>query len=500
MQILRFPLMAVIALAATAPAQAAEAASQATGEYSKTITARAPVWRAPALPSTDTARMQYGELAVSRLFDLQRKNEAPNLKAIQIGIGRRASYESAQSKLPALTWRPVAGGTVAKVEIRSMDALALRVGLDVSRLDSRVELRFGGSARPSEVVAMMTGAEVKRLPGTNGLFWSPNTDGDTQFIEIFRPKSVPAFAVQLDAPTLSHLIADSRNNFKIIEKAGDPNSCNIDTTCRVSELGPAFINAKNAVAKMVFIVDNAAFACTGTLVADTVPLSQIPYFYTADHCFSSNSDAPPVTSQMQAVANTLNTIWNYEMTSCNSLMSMATTQLSGGAAYLYSNTDTDGMLLRLNNAAPSFAYFSGWNAALVARGSSVVAIHHPLAGPKKVADGQSIDVIGQLTRVGWLHGSPLGGSSGSGLLTLGPRGYVLRGGLSGGFANCSNSGTLGDTANRDYYSRLDVDFPSIKTYLEPQPEAKEGARARTRPRAAALAVPASSNGSTSDGI
>ena len=276
MQTIRLSFALTIALAATLPAQAAETAAQAAGEYSKTIAAAPPAWRGPAFKSTPVARLHFGEMATTRLLDLQRKNEAPGLKATQIGIGRQASLESAQLRLPALTWQPVVGGAVARVEIRSMDAMALRVGLDVSRLDDRAELRFAGSARPAEVVAMMTGAEVKRLPGDDGLFWSPNTDGDTQIIEIFRPKGVPAFAARLQAPALSHLIADSRNTFKLIEKIGESGSCNIDTVCRVNELGPAFVNAKNAVAHMRYVLGSSTFICTGTLLADTVPVTPRP--------------------------------------------------------------------------------------------------------------------------------------------------------------------------------------------------------------------------------
>ena len=94
--------------------------------------------------------------------------------------------------------------------------------------------------------------------------------------------------------------------------------------------------------------------------------------------------------------------------------------------------------------------------------------------------------------MGWLTGTTEGGSSGSGLFTLGPRGYVLRGGLYGGSAACGNSGSLANSQNRDYYSRLDVDFPSMKQYLEPQPEIAEGARPILRPRAAAKPAAASS--------
>ena len=487
MQTTRLLIALTLGLAASGQALASSPVpmAEAAGEPSRIAVAPALGWRAAAYPAANVARLQYGEMATSRLLDLQRKNQAPGLKATQIGIGREASQEGAQRRLPALTWRPVAGGFVAKVEIRSMDALALRVGLDVSRLDSRVELRFGGSARPSEVVAKMTGAEVKRLPGSNGLFWSPNTDGDTQIIEIFRPKAVPAFAVRLEAPTLSHLIADSRNTYKLIEKIGESASCNVDTVCRVNELGQAFVNAKNAVAHMRFVVGSSTFICTGTLLADTVPVTQVPYFHTANHCFSSNTNVAPVPSQMQTVANTLNTFWNYEATACGNLTSSITTQVSGGATYLYSSHLTDGMLVRLNNAPPANAYFAGWNAAPVADASSVLAIHHPRGDSKKVSGGQTITKDGENITVGWLTGTTEGGSSGSGLFTLGSRGYVLRGGLFGGNAACSNSGSLGNTQNRDYYSRLDVDFPSMKQYLEPQAEAAEGARPLIRPRPSA---------------
>lgn len=502
MQNTRFSIALMLGLTAPAlitsgQALAAAPTAQAAGEPSRTAPAPALHWRAAAYPTVNVARMQYREMATSRLLDLQRKNQAPGLKATQIGIGREASQEGAQRRLPTLSWKPVAGGFVAKVEIRSMDALALRVGLDVSRLDSRVELRFGGSARPSEVVAKMTGAEVKRLPGSNGLFWTPNTDGDTQIIEIFRPKAVPAFAVRLDAPVLSHLIADSRNTYKIIEKIGESDPCNVDTICRVNALGQAFVNTKNAVAHMRFVIGSNTFICTGTLLTDTVPVTQVPYFHTANHCFSSNTNVAPVATQMQTVANTLNTIWNYETTACGNVTSTVTTPISGGATYLYSNHLTDGMLLRLNNAPPANAYFAGWNAAPIADGSSVLAIHHPRGDSKKVSGGETITKDGDNITVGWLTGTTEGGSSGSGLFTLGPRGYVLRGGLYGGTAACSNSGSLGNTQNRDYYSRLDVDFASMKQYLEPQPQAAEGASPLVRPRPSAKPAAAPSVAATS---
>ena len=70
--------------------------------------------------------------------------------------------------------------------------------------------------------------------------------------------------------------------------------------------------------------------------------------------------------------------------------------------------------------------------------------------------------------VRWLQGTTEGGSSGSGLFTLDGGQYYLRGGLHGGYASCANTGTT-NSNNIDWYSRFDVDFPSIRQYLYVQP-------------------------------
>ena len=39
-----------------------------------------------------------------------------------------------------------------------------------------------------------------------------------------------------------------------------------------------------------------------------------------------------------------------------------------------------------------------------------------------------------------------------------------------GSASCANSGSLANTQNRDYYSRLDVVWPQVQSYLAPTPQ------------------------------
>src|SRR5690606_12911430 len=146
----------------------------------------------------------------------------------------------------------------------------------------------------------MRGDEVARSTLADGLFWTPATDGETQAIEIAIPAGTDPATLRVSAPQLSHLLTNSRRNFKILEKIGESESCNVDVACRVNDLGPAFVRAKDAVAHMVFVKGGDAYICTGTLLNDTVPVTQVPWFYSAHHCIST-----------QTVASTLNTYWNY---------------------------------------------------------------------------------------------------------------------------------------------------------------------------------------------
>lgn len=449
----------------------------AAGEHSRTPLAVAPQWRLKATQVPRHSQVRYGELGITRLLKLQRDNATRQRKAVQVGIARSAAHEAQRPLLAPLHWIPVRGGAAARIEVHSPDALALRVGLRLDRLDDRVELRFAGSDAPLRVVALITGRQANTLAAGTSVFWTPSTDGESQLIELFRPHGVPADAVRVQAPHASHLLANSRNDFKIIEKIGESGTCNVDTTCRVADLGQRFVNAKNAVAHMQFVQGANTYICTGTLLADTTGATQVPYFWSAHHCFAGGGSSQALMSQ---VAATLNTFWNYEATACGSGVSTPRVQLSGGAAYLYSDSATDAMLLRLNTPAPSGAFFAGWNAGVWGDGP-VLAIHHPSGDAKKVSVGQAIGRSATRTTTAWTGGTTEGGSSGSGLFTLARDGYELRGGLYGGTALCPNSGDVNNPQNRDYYSRLDAVFPAIAQYLAAEPVPMNGAAPRLPP-------------------
>jgi lysyl endopeptidase len=166
--------------------------------------------------------------------------------------------------------------------------------------------------------------------------------------------------------------------------------------------------------------------------------------------------------------------------------------MASGATYLYSDPATDGMLLRLNGTPPAGSEFAGWDFALLPASSDIVGIHHPNGDAKKVSSGQQLSRDADQNEVAWLSGTTEGGSSGSGLFTADANGYHLRGGLLGGNASCANTGALANAGNRDYYSRFDLVFPHIASYLAPVPGPlirANGSQPLVPPRAGA-AVPA----------
>lgn len=484
----------LVALGLSTGAQPAHAAQRVDSEHSWTLPAPPPAsWRAGNFPVSLVTRMGYMDLPAERILQVQQRNAQRQHKAVQIGIARNARSESATGLLPTLRWISLKdGSSVARVEIRSPVAPGLRIGLKFKKLDPRAELRFAGSTQPARVVAMMTGAEILGLLDAQGMFWTPGTDGETQILEIRLPAGVARGNVQVQAPQLSHLLTNSVDGFKMIEKIGESGACNVDTACRIAVLGTPFVNAKNAVAHMVFVDSGTSYVCTGTLLADTDGTTQVPYFYSANHCIDN-----------QTVASSLNTYWGYEATSCNSAVQAPTVLLPGGATYLYSNADTDALLLRLNNPPPAGSVLAGWDSNVIPASSNVLGIHHPSGDVKKASTGQQTAREAYLTEVAWVSGTTEQGSSGSALFTLDASSYRLRGGLYGGSASCANTGSIANVGNRDYYSRFDVVFPNISQYLAPAPAAPRRVngsqplippRPAAVPQAAALPAPMPSPG------
>ena len=295
---------------------------RAPGEPSRTARAAPLQWKATGFPARRVARVSYPELQAATIAGLEKRNQAVSAGPLQIGIGRM--LPGSRAAVPAIQWLVLAdGSSLGRLEVTSPLAMGLRVGLQVKAMDARAEFRFAGSDNPARIVAMASGRQLMKRADAHGLYWTPLTDGQSQAIEIWLPPGVSRSALALQASQVSHLVANRSSHFTLAKGIGDSSACQIDTSCRVDTLGPDFVDAKNAVAQMTFVRDGASFLCTGTLLADSLASSQIPYFLTNGMCLLD-----------QQAASTLNTFWGFEATSCGSGIARETVQLSSGAELL----------------------------------------------------------------------------------------------------------------------------------------------------------------------
>jgi hypothetical protein len=417
---------------------------------------------APAHEDQPESTVRLLPLAQEKALNLQRASAgvADDTKLLQIGLARDARHEAESAAPFRLNWITLAdGGQVARFSLQSPGARALRLGLALDGMPEEAQLRVRGAQDPRNVVLVTRGREMREAALRQGVYWTPVTEGDRQVAELYLPRGIAASSLRVRIESASHLVASPGDKFAKAGGVGASQSCQLDVAC-VSHPTEAFANASRSVARMVYTTNGASYLCTGTLVNGANPGSQVPFLHTASHCINS-----------EAAASSLNTFWFFEATYCGGKSAGNYAQLSGGATLLYSNVATDGALLRLNDRAPEGAYFSGWDANPVERGMAAITLHHPAGDVKKASSGQVLDITfadpsaGSFAAVAWLSGSTEPGSSGAGLFVLKDGEYFLRGGLQGGSAACANSGNSATPANRDYFSRFDADYGSVKSLL-----------------------------------
>ena len=375
---------------------------------------------------------------------------------LQIGFSRDIAKPAIN--LRRLNWQSLPNGAqVTSFEIVSTDAAALRAALQLSGSGaqpgdpSKATLRFAGD---DGRVFEQSGADFAGSePG-----WSAAVSGSRLVVEIELPAGQYPQGFALKIPQISHMDINPVASEEMMRPMiGESDSCERDIVCRASP-STGFTSAAKSVARMVFSTSSGSYLCTGTLLNNSNSPKKY-LFWTAAHCIST-----------QTVANTLQTYWFYDATTCNgSTVSSSYTTLSGGAYLRHANTTRDTSLLELKTAPPSGAFYAGWSSSAIgSTGTAIEGIHHPAGDVKKYSLGSvtalssSIDGKSPLYKVVWNTGVTEGGSSGSGLFTVNSSGaYQLRGGLYGGTSYCSAP------SDPDYYSRLSDVYSSIQPYLSP---------------------------------
>ena len=455
-----------IALACWLAAAGTAFALVVPGEPSLTPKSAAPAPILRIAPKAVPGGVRLAPVAEAEMERLRETNRRANVSRKRLAIGIERAVPGSAEGTTAGRWTAVAGGFAAQASLTSPGADAMRVAIDLANVPPEVEMVFFGSDAPDRLVGPVRVGDVK---DRSSPWWSPITDGETQTVEFFSRTRAGALPVRLAGA--AHVFTSVASAFsKRSQDIGSAGACNVDIKCSSLQSSQAFLNARNAVAQMVFNDGGTVYLCTGTLLNDTAPSTQIPWFYGANHCFDNDATPLKSASQMQSVANTLNTLWFFEAQSCNVRTVPPYTQLTGGATFIYNNPRADVLFLRLNNSAPSGAFFSAWSNNSLATGSAVIAIHHPEGDLKKVSEGSVVGISNPpvaggttlpFSEVRWSSGTTEGGSSGAGLFTFDGSQYLLRGGLWGGTALCSNpQGT-------DNFSRLDQVYSAVSPYLAP---------------------------------
>jgi hypothetical protein len=326
--------------------------------------------------------------------------------------------------------------------IKSAGASGMGVHFRNFALADGEEVYVYGAATDSIVFGPFT----DKGPWGSGEFWSGTVDGDTVVIEFYKRTDENGQGFQIFE--ISHILAEL--DWRLRSNEPDVLNCEVDASCYSDP-------EKNAVARILFN-NNGPYLCTGTLL-NNIAQDRTPYFLTANHCVNS-----------QAVAQTVETYWFYQTTSCNSGVLRSWVHSPPGANLLATQGSNDFSLIRLQHNAPGGAFFSGWTSVAQAIGTGVFGLHHPDGYIPPSVNSYLRRSTGSITNtnfnclglvngyeIGWTSGSSEPGSSGSGLFTS--NGHYLVGVLSCGPAppTCNNPGAG--------YSKFANFYPQIRQYI-----------------------------------
>jgi len=252
-------------------------------------------------------------------------------------------------------------------------------------------------------------------------FWGPPVAGETMYIEVVTQSETPP--VEL-VDKISHVFED------VVQKEAN-GTCYLDPSCY-----DKWTDVQKSVGQMYFEVtaQGGKAVCTGTLIMD-IGETYKPWFISAHHCISSESDA-----------DTLEVSFFYHTESCNGEpISWSLAPYTQGSEIYYtadSDEEIDITLFLLDEEPPDGTVYSGWTTAGQSGNDDVTVLHHPAGDYMRISFGGVIavwpigsDYYSGFWEVKYNESSTEPGSSGAGLFTGNEQ---LIGTLSAGDAACDN--------------------------------------------------------------
>lgn len=348
------------------------------------------------------------------------------------------------------------GGAVLRVELRSPDALGLRVQLSDASGWNGMELRV---YEPGGLTVLGPYSSPHLLREKS--WWTPTIFGDTIGLEFYLPPGAP-----LPDP-LPEILAVAYINCRCAFAPGATGGCHNDVTCSADWATDA-----SAVTRITFISGGGCSACTGALL--NRPGDDFsPLLMTANHCVDT-----------QAEASTVEAFWFYQSPCCpgtpgctGTAPAPNTVPRTMGTLLLRQFIGTDWVLLGLFDRPPAGAAFLGWDANAWNSGDAATGIHHPRGSFKRISRGDAsgstdnagfdsngdgmTDFRADVWNVDWTSGITEPGSSGSPIFDSARR---VRGTLTGGSSACPTMMNP-SPPTRDRYGRFDRAFPTLRPFL-----------------------------------
>lgn len=417
----------------------------------------------PAANERATVSVGITDQELTDLINDASTNESPMRVGVVKSLAPEITFAPASvshrsvSSVRGVSGRAKGGESVWAATITSPGSVAIRVHFENVLIPDGAELYFLNDA--GEAYGPYTGAG----PNQTAAFWSDPVMGDSGTVLLrgahlenasLRITKVAHVAIDFPGPATDGGIASFCSyNASCVEN----NSC-------VDE--PAVDDAEGAVAKMRWIDGAFIYICSGGLIADTDPSTQIPYFLTAHHCLSTDSVASNLVAYFQFTLPC-------GSTACSGSFNPAPSPRTVGATVVATGTSGDFTLLELSQTPPAGSTYLGWNSTPVAftNGADLYRISHPSGGPQAFTHHQVDQFTG--TCSGWprgqriysrdIEGATEGGSSGSPVVNA--AGEVV-GQLSGccGF-NCGD--VCAASSNRTVDGAFAYYFSSVEPYLSP---------------------------------
>ena len=270
----------------------------------------------------------YGHLKLDssktkRLGQLSRseKNKKSRHKVLRIGVVR--TLPTPLEPLSDSALYTVAEGYIRVAGVTSEGAVAVRVQFKDMSLPPGARVFVYSPTNPNEYYGPYDG----RTASEDGTFWTPQIRGDTAVIEYFTPSKTNSTKTPFRIISIAHV-------YKDMSVEAVPGACNLEVTA-------AWQDVAKSVGRIDFVTQGFVGSCTGTLLNNAAN-DQKPYFLTANHCISTQTEAQSAT-----------VYWNYNTGDSPP----AGTPTTNGANLLVTGALSDFTLLLLTGSVPGGLFF-----------------------------------------------------------------------------------------------------------------------------------------------